>query len=215
MANNSNKSLNTDSTMKTTFALFLLLIITGCNLQSSEFVLTPNYERACKRRCIADFNELMESDSLQILDFKRLLTAKTMDQSGQLTEIDLEEGMQILCKMKDQTSLVFPLPIFEINGTDHAVLFSNGKGLWGPIWMLILVDRKTAVIQNVVCDHKGEAPVGEVSFKDSIYSNRYRDFEFKASEFKSKNIDGVTGATTTHDAYVKTIKNAVEKYEKY
>jgi hypothetical protein len=196
--------------MKYKFITIILIAVcfSACENENS-LVLKPDYTAGCKRKYDLLLHDLLSSrlDSLNKSDslFQHILLQK--NGSDQL--IDSDEFAQKVCKLTHDTILKFPLPYLKIKGTDNIVLFTTGKGLWGPVYSFVLFDTKKRLIIDLRCDHKSEAPVTEVSFKDTAYSVRYRNLKMESLPVK---IDGLSGATITSEAYEKSIIEGVRKY---
>lgn len=194
--------------MKHNTLIFILIAVCFSACKNS-LVLKPDVEAACKRRYELRLNDLLSNklDSVQMSD--SLFEQRLLQKDGSDGIIDSEEFIQKVCALTQDTLLRFPLPYLKMKGTDNVVLFTNGKGLWGEVYSYVLFDTKQQFILDVRCDHKSEAPVTKISFKDTLYSARFRNLNMNSLPAK---IDGLSGATITSDAYEKSIIEGIRKY---
>lgn len=185
------------------------LVLTSCN--QSAITLKPNKKGACSKKTTQILNELISQDSTMSSDLEQILIPKSMDKDGRLRSIDFSEARNMVCNLKESSTLNYPLPVFEVKQKNQWIVFSNSEGMWGPVSALILVDLNNKTIVKLKCDHKNETPLDEINFMDTKYSKRFETLNLK--ELDNIKIDGVSGATKTHDAYVEVIRNAVDKYK--
>ena len=194
----------------TLFLIFLSAFLISCGPQGAD--LKPKKQGACHEITKRALKELLSKETADIDDLERVLDSKSLDKNGKLKKITLTQALNLICDLKEKTTLDYPLPVFEIKDSKQWIIFSNSKGHWGPVWAFIHIDRAKQEIVNVKFDHGNEAPVGEVNFRDSSYSERFKNIGLNESNFNTDTIDGVTGATTTHEAYLRAIKKAVGVY---
>ncbi len=86
--------------------------------------------------------------SLKIMKLnQKLLKASGKDKEALSTKIS-----------KLQNTLELPVFILENEGKSYTVIPLRGKGLWGPIWGYVALEKDKSTIFGAVFDHKGETP---------------------------------------------------------
>ena len=192
-----------------TIVLFIVLI--ACN--QSTISLKPDRYGGCSKKTTQSLKELISQDSTVTDDFEQIFIPKSMDQYGKLKTIDFAEAQRLVCNLRESTILSYPLPIFEVKNKSQWVVFSNAEGMWGAVWAFILIDLNDKTIVKATCDHEREAPVGKTNFKKMDYSERFESLNLSDLNLNEAKIDGVSGATKTHDAYIQVLRNAINMYK--
>ncbi len=150
-----------------------------------------------------------------------------MDGEGATREIDKDRAIN-LYKGLMKRSPASAFPIFEIKGTEMAILPVQGKGYGGPIWAKILVDRTTLEINKIAFEHKAESDGYGAAISGTTFENQFEgkkiDLEKSAlgladkierSSDEGNVIEGISGATMTSDAAVDMVNNGIKRYRKY
>jgi Na+-transporting NADH:ubiquinone oxidoreductase subunit C len=158
---------------------------------------------------------------------EEMIHFKKINANGELENIDMDNYValyQLLIKNGQGAEL----PIFEIEGSDPAILVTGGKGFGGPIWAKILVDRKTQTVRSMAFDHRSEsdgygAGISEIGFGKQFLEAKINP---KANTFGlnqtgkkimegAQMVDGISGATTTSRAAVYMVNEGLAKYAGY
>ena len=74
-------------------------------------------------------------------------------QEGSAFNIDLSKELR-----KDFKDQSYPLYIAQIDGEERYIVPLRGKGLWGPIWGFISLEKDLNTVYAAVFDHKSETP---------------------------------------------------------
>ena len=91
------------------------------------------------------------------------------------------------------------LTVYEcISGFDTVtVIPCHGKGLWGPIWGYVALEKDLTSVRGVSFDHKSETPGLGAQIAESRYHRRFIGRPLKAGSIYHLDIDGISGATRT------------------
>lgn len=133
-----------------------------------------------------------------------LYAFKSINEKGAIKTIS-EDDAVLLYKSVTSSAKASTLPILEIKNSNQSILLISGKGLWGPIWAHVFVNRDSKTISKIWFDHKSETP----GLGAKITSKKFRDqfknvkihFDSQKSQLNkdsSKFIpDAISGATIT------------------
>lgn len=124
------------------------------------------------------------------------------------------------------------LPVFiaSIDGTDYTILPVRGKGLWGPIWGYIALEKDYNTIYGVVFDHKSETPglgaeINVPDFENMFDGKQIFDSQGTfvsigvlkggASPDNIHAVDAISGGTITSKGLEKMLADCLVTYEDY
>jgi len=125
------------------------------------------------------------------------------------------------------------LPIFVCthdNGQENYIIPVLGKGLWGPIWGYVALEKDYNTIYGAVFAHKSETPglgaeidtkwfqaqfIGKKLFDDKQNFTSIKIVKGGADPNSNNSVDAISGGTITSVALEKTIKECLGSYEKY
>ncbi len=156
-----------------------------------------------------------------------LLKFKVVDKAGNSTSMDWDKGLALFESFpKDPKRDNFP--VMEIKDSDRVIIMFKGKGFGGPIWAMLLIDRKTDEILKIKFGHKAEtdgygAEIVRTSFQDQFIGKTLKGststFGLDRSGTKTNEgiylIDGISGATVTNKGVVEMMNNGLTTYAKY
>lgn len=128
------------------------------------------------------------------------------------------------------------LPMFVIQGKEGDSLFVipvRGKGLWGPVWGNIALEKDLNTIKGASFDHKGETPgLGaeinteqfESQFKNTKLFNEQGEFVSvqvvkggvdNSSISNEHGVDAISGGTITSNGVSEMIQEGISNYIPY
>lgn len=207
--------------------IFLMFFLTGCNLfydniETIEPIII-NENHNYKIDLIIRLFEMNQSDTINI---NKCITTKSIDKYGMIKKIKFADGNKILFNHFNNRNEE-SYPIFEKKGTSNSIIFVKGRGLWGNIFGVILIDKNTQRIKKIEFDHQAETPNVGANFTDSIFESRFENLKItfdSTLSFNSNNysfnralqkIDCISGATITCDAAINMIAKEIIKYKLY
>lgn len=177
--------------------------------------------------------EVMELGTLagvvfsDLSDVHEFIAFKQIDENERVSTIDMKTAITLYRKMTKSEG-TFVRPIFELKGTDTAILPLEGIGFGGAIWAKVLVDRNTLKIRKIEFEHQAEsegygAAMTQSSFEDKFVGARIdlekntftlqRNKEISIDDGAS--IDGIAGATMTSQATLEMVNDGLKKYKGY
>jgi len=145
-------------------------------------------------------------------------------QEGSAFNVDLSKEVR-----KDAKDQSLPLYVAEVEGALRYIIPLRGKGLWGPIWGFISLEKDLNTISAAVFDHKAETPglgaeINRDFFQDPFAGKTIFDGEeFKsikvikggAKEGDKHGVDGISGGTITSDGVTDMIFERLSMYLPY
>ena len=168
----------------------IMVIIVAALLSSAAIGLKPlqskNIEQEKKQNILKSVGielnrELAEKDYSTYIKEELVLNYLGEIQEGSAFNIDLSKELR-----KDFKDQSYPLYIAQIDGEERYIVPLRGKGLWGPIWGFISLEKDLNTVYAAVFDHKSETPglgaeinrdffedqfPGKMIFKDSILAS--------------------------------------------
>jgi Na+-transporting NADH:ubiquinone oxidoreductase subunit C len=125
------------------------------------------------------------------------------------------------------------LPIFVCthdNGEENYIIPVLGKGLWGPIWGYVALEKDYNTIYGAVFAHKSETPglgadIDKKWFQKQFIGKKLFDNNQKftsiivmkggATPNSTNEVDAISGGTITSKALEEMVFNCLNSYEKY
>ncbi len=167
-------------------------------------------------------------DKAKELFDKHITKSMAINSKGEIVEgqvafdIDLKKQLD-----KDEANRVLPVFLCENQGNTYAILQVRGKGLWGPIWGYLALEKDYNTIFGAIFDHKGETPglgadINKDWFEHPFKGKKLFDEEgkfvsitvYKGGKGAAKaigdldhGVDGISGGTITCKA-LETMLNA-------
>ncbi|MBD0349551.1 MAG: NADH:ubiquinone reductase (Na(+)-transporting) subunit C [Flavisolibacter sp.] len=125
---------------------------------------------------------------------------------------------------------LFPLFVFNKDGNTFYVIPMRGKGLWGPIWGYVALDRDMNTIHGASFGHKGETPglgaeiaeepfqkqfVGKKILDDSGNFTSVRVIKGGATPEDMHGVDAISGGTITSNGVTEMLHRTFSYYVPY
>jgi len=160
-------------------------------------------------------------------DLASIFNPKKMSLDGTVTDAKYDEMLKLFNYNSRLTVNREYYALFEIKDSDLTIISCHGKGLWGPIWAMALIDTKTRVLKDISINHKEETEQLGAEINEDEFENLFRDKPFSGinySFYLSKNkpqtekgisIDGLTGATISSRGVINMINEAKNIYSTY
>ena len=152
-----------------------------------------------------------------------VLDYKGQEVDGDAFEIDLKKELK-----KVNVDQFLPLFISNIDGSKQYIIPLRGKGLWGPIWGFISLEKDLNTVYAAVFDHKSETPglgaeINRPFFQDPFTSKTIMEDGKFVSIIVQKGgakgdihkVDGISGGTITCDGVTNMIEERLSKYLPY
>jgi len=129
------------------------------------------------------------------------------------------------------------LPIYTCkeNEDKYYIIPLRGKGLWGPIWGYLALEKDLKTVHGIVFNHKGETPglgaeIAKKPFQKQFIGRTIFDNEgkftsinvykggkgaAKAAGDTEHGVDAISGGTITSKGVQAMLKNCLSPYETY
>ena len=212
---------------------FLILFsLFGCTNQNSleESVKRnkPKFEHKMAVRDVTNFCGIELKNDADDKDLINYFTFKSMDAAGRIENCSMKYAFRLYSNAVKSTEEVFPLPIFEIKGTNYSLLIFNGKGAWASVWAIAKIDRTKRVIESIQFLEEYECTPYADKFKDSSFLKQFVGIEYISHQstfgaYKNDTlliegtnlVDGVSGATTTLSGIIESVNDGLKRYDNY
>ena len=205
-----------------------LLSITALSLQDRQ---DRNVELEKKQNILNSVKESFSREDSE-KQFERLIKESVvLDFKGNKIEggtaFDIDIAKELKKDPKDQ---MYPLNIYEKEGSKRFIIPLRGKGLWGPIWGYIAIENDFNKVYGAVFDHKSETPGlgAEINTNDFQKYFEGKEIYNKKGEFVSisdlkgvitdgdmHSVSGIAGGTITSDGVSDMLYERLEKYLPY
>ena len=211
----------------------IMVIIVAALLSSAAIGLKPfqskNIEQEKKQNILKSVGVEVSREQAEI-DYSTYIKEELVVnhlgeiQEGSAFNVDLSK--EVRKDVKDQS---FPLYVADVEGEIRYIIPLRGKGLWGPIWGFISLEKDLNTISAAVFDHKAETPglgaeINRDFFQDPFAGKTIFDGEeFKsikvikggAKEGDKHGVDGISGGTITSDGVTDMIFERLSMYLPY
>lgn len=124
------------------------------------------------------------------------------------------------------------LPIFEFRNDDSTMLYIipvRGRGLWGPIWGYVALEKDYNTISGSTFDHQGETPGLGAEINTAQFQAQFKGKKlFEGDKFVSlkvmkggtpasgvHQVDGISGGTLTSRGLEAMILTSLRPYQLY
>lgn len=124
------------------------------------------------------------------------------------------------------------LPVYVCameDGSEYYIFPLRGKGLWGPIWGYISLEKDMNTVYGAVFDHKSETPglgadINKEWFQLNFRGKKiYTDNTFKSIEVakvgtvepSAYSVDGISGGTITSKGVQAMLHDCLEGYDTF
>ncbi len=149
-----------------------------------------------------------------------------LDTNGNVVESEEEKVFAALQDVKGSRE-AGKFPLFKAKD-GSVVVPLYGKGLWGPIWGYIALDKDMNTVKGIVLDHAGETPGLGAEIATDKHQAMYKGksiFEGEklvgvilkkgGAKDPKHEVDAITGGTKTSDGVSAMIENCLKSYEPY
>ena len=211
----------------------IMVIIVAALLSSAAIGLKPfqskNIEQEKKQNILKSVGVEVSREQAEI-DYSTYIKEELVVnhlgeiQEGSAFNIDLAKEVR-----KDVNDQSFPLYVAEVKGEVRYIIPLRGKGLWGPIWGFISLEKDLNTISAAVFDHKAETPgLGAEINRDFFQDPFAGKTIFEGEEFTSitvvkggakegdmHGVVGISGGTITSDGVTDMIFERLSKYLPY
>lgn len=213
--------------------ILLLLIPLFWNCKQNTKTVTPKVTEVEVEKKVKVPKTLMEIVQFADLDLtdstaiEALFQYKQIDKNGVVQPISEEEAISTYKELL-KAGTAQTLPIFEVKGTNEAVIFITGKGYLGAIWAKLLVDNTSLEVKKIEFGHKSESEgygdaITYTSFEEQfigttieLTNNTFGLMQNGQNILEGKTtIDGLSGATLTSQAVIEMINAGLSAYENY
>jgi Na+-transporting NADH:ubiquinone oxidoreductase subunit C len=159
-------------------------------------------------------------------DYKKYITQELVLRNGKLVEgvdafkVDLSKEIKKPAEERDA-----PLYIASIDGETYYIIPLRGKGLWGPIWGYMALEKDANTVYGAIFDHKTETPGLGAEIATPMFAEQFvekkildADREFVSIQVMKGNaageyqVDGISGGTITSVGVQDMIQDNVKAY---
>ena len=211
----------------------IMVIIVAALLSSAAIGLKPfqskNIEQEKKQNILKSVGVEVSREQAEIDYSSYIKEELVVNHLGEIQEgsaFNIDLSKEVRKDVKDQS---FPLYVAEVEGEVRYIIPLRGKGLWGPIWGFISLEKDLNTISAAVFDHKAETPglgaeINRDFFQDPFAGKTIFDGEeFKsikvikggAKEGDKHGVDGISGGTITSDGVTDMIFERLSMYLPY
>ncbi|MGW8317513.1 MAG: NADH:ubiquinone reductase (Na(+)-transporting) subunit C [Bacteroidales bacterium] len=145
------------------------------------------------------------------------------------------DAFEVTLKLEEEVKLPqeerqYPIFVFTDNGTEKFVVPVRGKGLWGPIWGYVALEKDMNTISGAVFDHQGETPglgaeinteafqkpfTGKTIFDDQGNFVSIEVVKGGAAPNDPHGVDAISGGTITSKGLQAMLKDCLGGYVNY
>lgn len=187
--------------------------------------LVPMTKQVARKYSVETLRNLIDTnlnDSVYLAD---LINFKSIDNQGNVSTVSGNQAFNQYEALRKKNQCD-SFPIFEIKNTNNVIVVLKGKGLWGPIWGTLLIEKPTRKILKVEFGHASETPglgakIVEKRFKDQ-YINQIIQFDSEQQKYaiiqsdnSASKIDAIAGATITSKGVFMMMNSELNVYSKY
>tara|TARA_B100000902_G_scaffold208105_2_gene198103 strand:+ start:2220 stop:2987 length:768 start_codon:yes stop_codon:yes gene_type:complete len=222
-----------NNTYTFSFAIIMVIIVAAI-LSTASIQLKPyqdvNIELEKKQNILSSVGVNILRDSANIVYPKYIKEELVLNYNGDILEgsaFNLDLSFEL---KKDKSSQLLPLFISEVDNEIKYIVPLRGKGLWGPIWGFIALEKDLNTVYGAVFDHKAETPglgaeINRDFFQDPFKGKNIFNEEgiFKSivvkkggADIKDKYaVDGISGGTITSDGVTDMLSERLKMYLPY
>jgi Na+-transporting NADH:ubiquinone oxidoreductase subunit C len=234
-------AIDKNSTGFTLTFVIIMVIIVGSVLASLAFGLKPlqKAHEADKKRMDIIGAIGVESERSTVNDvFTDYVSGfYLLDNNGKVTSTDQKAVFAVdIKKQHRNTELTesekkFPLYTAKTDsGTEVFIVPMVGKGLWGPIWGYVAMEKDMKTIFGAKFDHKTETPGLGAEIKTDFFQKNWAGQELdiaanakmmfevtkgSGSSLGKHQVDGITGGTITSKGVQEMVNRTMLVYRKY
>lgn len=219
---------NFNNTYIFTFAIVMVIVVAAI-LSFTATKLKPLQDRNVKiekkRNILASVKiestaENAEEEYAKYITQEMVINAAGEKQDIHPFKVKLKE--EVAKKVDDR---MLPVYVAEKDGKTKYIFPLYGKGLWGPVWGYISLDKDFETVYGAYFDHKGETPGlgAEIAYK--AFQKQFEGKKmFDGTKFTSVKVlkgdnsnniyavDAISGGTITSDGVDDMIENSMKAY---
>lgn len=229
-------SLNKNSNTYVFLFAALVTAIAGVALAVAATSLKPMQEKniALEKKSAILSAVGFEGDKAEAAKaYDNYIEPKSVTPEGEVVKgtdpFDLVPEKQQKAAAKNPEEAKLPIYIFEKQDDKCYILPLYGKGLWGPIWGYVALERDLKTIRGVTFDHKAETPGLGAEITKEWFQKQFEGKHIReGKKFTSVNVlkgadnnldaysvDGVSGATITSKGVGKMLEEDIKLYLPY
>ena len=227
--------------MKTALFLLTLALISCASVSKDSLslkekpVTQPNLTTGIKKikdskaeELLVELLEISSDIHTKPHDLSPLFKVRVTKPDGEIETTDYASALHIFETNTGSSEKVKTQAIFETLKPNETIITCHGKGLWGPVWGMMLIDYSTMTVKKISLNHKSETPGLGAEIRDSIFENRFKNkpIDLEESSFSmvvkddarlggKTQIDGLTGATITSDGTFRMINSSIRAHSGY
>lgn len=144
-------------------------------------------------------------------------------------DIDLKKELD-KARLGKPDEQLFPLFVFDKDGTTYYIIPVRGRGLWGPIWGYIALEGDLNTIYGASFGHKGETPGLGAEIETTDFQQQFKGKKIfnDAGNFVSVHlikggaapndlhgVDAVSGGTITSTGVSEMLERTISTYLPY
>lgn len=234
-------AIDKNSTGFTLTFVVIMVIVVGAILASLAFGLKPlqKAHEADKKRMDIIGAIGVESERSNVNDiFTDYVNGYyLLDNNGKVTSTDQKEVFAVDIKKQHRntelTEADKKFPLYTAKTADGKEVFivpMVGKGLWGPIWGYVAMEKDMKTIFGAKFDHKTETPGLGAEIKTDFFQKNWAGQELDVadnakmmfevtkgagSSMGKHQVDGITGGTITSKGVQEMVNRTMMVYRKY
>ena len=213
----------------------IMVVIVATILSMAATLLKPfqekNLEVAKKRSMLESINIPADRKNAEDLYSRYIRESFVLDSRGNRKEgidaFNVEMSLEQKKPLDEQS-----LPVFygTLDDGDKVIILPlQGKGLWGPIWGFLSLEKDMNTIYGVTFDHKGETPGLGAEINTTPFENQFKGQQlfdngtFVSVKVQKRNekkiphhsVDAISGGTITSKGLQAMLYDCLVKYEDY
>lgn len=215
------------------FAIIMVIIVAAI-LSTAAMKLKPhqdkNIELEKQQNILSSVGINILRDSANIVYPIYIKEELVLNSSGNIVEgsaFDVDLAVEL---KKDPANQLLPLFISEVNDEKKYIIPLRGKGLWGPIWGFIALEKDLNTVFGAVFDHKAETPGLGAEIREDFFQVPFvgknifnEDGVFKSILVKKGGasaddlyaVDAISGGTITSDGVTDMLAERLKMYLPY
>ncbi len=175
---------------------------------------------------ISDANTAEELYEKHIGSNTKVINIEGEEIKGNAFDVDMAKEVR-----KDPKDRNYPLYICKLdNGEEKLIIPLRGKGLWGPVWGYVSLNKDKTTVFGATFDHKGETPglgaeiskpefqdpfVGKTIFDQSGTFTSIAVLKGGKAEGNDHAVDAISGGTITSNGVSAMLKECLKGYRTY
>lgn len=232
-------ALNKESNAYTFLFSIALVVVVGTILSSLSLGLKPlqekNQEVKKKIDILAAVGIESDRSNAEKIFGDVITNSYVISSNGEVLDSEVAFDVDVQKQIRDKK--IKPedrlYPIFEAtkDGNNLYVLPVVGKGLWGPLWGYVAVDKvDKRTIKGVSFSHKTETPGLGAEINQAFFQDRFEDAKLSNEEgvfspiqvvkdgtgrMDNQRVDGISGGTITSKGVEEMMNRTMRVYHNY